>query len=975
MPLLNTISAGSSSSLGFATTKPALNYSVYFDGSTSYLTTTAPNLSGSWTVELWWYSTVGSVQQTFISFNAGSNTGINMWVNTSNQLVVDNGVNGQSAFTTVTLGTFQWNHIAIVRDGTTTKGYINGVLAGSNSFTPNTTSAMWIGRYNSGTPYYSYGYISNVRVVNGVAVYTAAFTPPYNTSLSEIAGTSIITCATKGIRDISSNRRAITVNGANTVSTTRSPYNDSWSVSFDNANYMNMGSTSGQYLTVNNVAGTMDIGTGDFTLEGWIYPRILPAGDTWPTNYQNTSSLFGRGTPNTADGYNLILGATKLIFQNSDTIVTSGTHNIKINTWYHVAASRTGSNLLLFVNGVQVASNASATFTGGAGSKFYVGCETGQGAYFNGFMSNVRLVKGIGLYTGTFTPPAYKLTPIANTSLLLCQSSTLRDNSSNGYTVTNNNTTTIREFNPVKRYSSVYFDGNGDNLTITSNSAMDIGGGDFTIEFWYYYTTQKGYQGIFSKPNGATDGNAIVIYFESNNTGPRVLAGNGSWVINMAPGSTPSPNTWNHCALTKSGTTWRLYGNGYLQASQTATFTLNFSNTYPIYIGKYPYLPSYNSTKDFAGYMSNFRIVKGTALYTANSFAVPALPLQVVPNTLLLTCNSNNFKDSSPYNWTINANGDTLIDTFTPDTNLDDTPPRGVPTSISNSNVSYTSQTINWVNADTTAQTRVYRDAGAGLVLIATVAPGVTSYNDTACSAYTSYTYYAVHVASGLEGTKSTGGTGTTAPLAWANGGDEIDVSGDHRWHHMSDGEGFQFTDHGNNVATNVWMTACGHHGGHGDGGSGGYGGHEGAINNHDTTSNAFGGGLYSGRVGSGNNEWSTFNGWYAWGHGDGGQGGGANACGGWGGGGQQGLGTNGGGSGGGGDNGGESGGGGAAHGGHGGYGGSGGSPYGWTSSGSNGGDGGWGGGGGGGGGDCGSGGGAHGHHGRGVYRVGYRIR
>jgi hypothetical protein len=201
---------------------------ISFNGSTQYLTGTSPNLSGTWTVEMWCYWTTGSTQTTIVSFNNGSNSGINLWKNSSNQLVADDGVNGVVAMSTVTPTINAWNHIAFVRVGTTTSGYVNGVLAGTTTYTPGTTSAVSVGRYNGSPFYYFPGYISNLRVVNGTAVYTAAFTPP-QAILPAITNTSLLLNATTSanfIRDNSTNNYTLTNNGTATWIAT-GPFNQS----------------------------------------------------------------------------------------------------------------------------------------------------------------------------------------------------------------------------------------------------------------------------------------------------------------------------------------------------------------------------------------------------------------------------------------------------------------------------------------------------------------------------------------------------------------------------------------------------------------------------------------------------------------------------------------------------------------------------------------------------------------------------
>jgi len=225
---------------------------ISFNGSTQYLTGTSPNLSGTWTVEMWCYWTTGATQTTIVSFNNGSNSGINLWKNTSNQLVADDGVNGVVAMSTVTPTINAWNHIAFVRVGTTTSGYVNGVLAGTTTYTPGTTSAVSVGRYNGGTFFYFPGYISNLRVVNGTAVYTAAFTPP-QAILPAVTNTSLLLNVTNSanfIRDNSTNNYTLTNNGTATWIAT-GPFNQG-STTVKNR-LVNPISVSGATIEVSNI--------------------------------------------------------------------------------------------------------------------------------------------------------------------------------------------------------------------------------------------------------------------------------------------------------------------------------------------------------------------------------------------------------------------------------------------------------------------------------------------------------------------------------------------------------------------------------------------------------------------------------------------------------------------------------------------------------------------------------------------------
>jgi len=383
-------------------TAAAYGGSGYFNGSTDYLTGTSPDLSGTWTIEFWWYPTSVSAQQTIISFNAGSYSGVNILCTTSGQLTVDNGVTAQSSFTTVAFKANQWNHVAIVRNVTTTTGYINGAVAGSNSFTPLTTNSFSIGRFNVSTYNYVTGYISNLRVVNTVAVYTGAFTPPtlaplttagstsaasyssttnVNTSFAG-SNTSLLTNFTNaGIYDAAVQNNAITVGDAQ-ASTTQYKWSPT-SMKFDG---------TGDWLTaIDNPQ--LQLGTGDFTIDGWLY---LSANGV-------VYGLVSKGTATTGWSVNVTV-LNKLQFSYTTSNLT-GTTTLATGTWYYFAVVRSGSatgNLKVYLNGsVEATSGGAVTDNFNQTSILYVGADRVGAMPVNGYLQDVRITK----YARTITTP------------------------------------------------------------------------------------------------------------------------------------------------------------------------------------------------------------------------------------------------------------------------------------------------------------------------------------------------------------------------------------------------------------------------------------------------------------------------------------------------------------------------------------------------------------------------------------------
>ena len=107
----------------------------------------------------------------------------------------------------------QWTHIAWSKQGTTLRGFINGVLENTvTNFTTNLTASgtSYIGALVDG--WMATGYISNLRLVVGTALYTSTFTPSI-TPLTAITSTRLLTCRSNRFVDLSSNNITLTRTG------------------------------------------------------------------------------------------------------------------------------------------------------------------------------------------------------------------------------------------------------------------------------------------------------------------------------------------------------------------------------------------------------------------------------------------------------------------------------------------------------------------------------------------------------------------------------------------------------------------------------------------------------------------------------------------------------------------------------------------------------------------------------------------
>jgi hypothetical protein len=414
--------------------------------------------------------------------------------------------------------------------------------------------------------------------------------------------------------DSSTNNFTITRNG-NTTQGSFSPYGSNWS------NYFN---GSGDYLTAPNNAA-FAFGTGDFTIEAWIYCTNFSGVENFIFDSRSSASTSGMG-------FNIEPTTGKLRYSgNANNVLTST--SITANTWTHVAWVRSGSTLTGYINGVSGGSvSNSDNLTQNVGAVGIVGFSAS--GYFKGYISNLRVVKGTAVYTSTFTPSTTPLTAISGTSLLTCQSNRFIDNSTNNFAITVNGTPSVQRFSPFSPSSaystsviggSGYFDGSGDYLSI-SGGVTNVGTGDFTLEFWAYYTgTYSNYQFAFDSRTGLADGFSVAVNIT-----------NGYWYAGIPNqellSSIPATkNGWDHIAVTRSGTTMRLFVNGVVGATYTTLANLTSTSNL---IGWYYALS--NAGYQWPGYISNLRAVKGTAVYTS-AFTPPTAPVTAISGTSLLT--------------------------------------------------------------------------------------------------------------------------------------------------------------------------------------------------------------------------------------------------------------------------------------------------------------------------------------------------
>lgn len=749
--LNNTVQSPAYGSLSFN----GLNQSVVTSGTGSGdngtildLTTGAP----SWTVECWIYTSQLSrhdVPQ--IPINKGNGQILDIRVVSGNNSYVTFGTNFlQVQFYSTTLGWIYmnswpttmslntWYHVAVCKD--TTNGnryylYLNGVLVSSTPDIANPAAnngqpfEFGMAIAETSDPQYAFnGYLSNIRIVKGIALYVPPDVaepslPLASTQSLNLAGyTQAITGTQTSLLLTTPNNSsyltdtssyAQTVTGVNSpTSSDLGPSTYSGSILFNGTN---------QYLTV-PTASQFNYSTNDFTWEMWIYPTSA----TWTSG---VFYLIDHG-PNTNQG-TLHYYQNKLLYYNYynsqyyppstsgvtyPSLYTISGGTIATNTWTHIAVCRQNLVTNMFVNGKIVSSGPDPyNYAVASGAPFSnpivspatqsvtIGARSDGQALFKGNISNVRIVNGVSVYNvGNFTPPVQPLHPIqtsnqfgspskailgSQTSLLLnspYSSSFLKDSSYNNvtvtqqttgqyppstYTMTNNSTNPFNSNGSIFTPGSIYFNGTSQYLSIPSNTVFGQDG-IFTWECWFYPTNitsgylwaelQYGFMGL-GVGSGGIPGK---LYVDMCSVGPVIISN-----------TTITANSWYHVALVYDGTNTELYLNGILEGTYLGGGSASGA---PLWIGNYNNGPLY-----YSGYISNFRIVKGVAVYTQNftptsgpfttsqtfnQSGIPSCPVQSSQTELLLNtpANTSFLTDRSTNAFTVTNNGTATSNPFNP---------------------------------------------------------------------------------------------------------------------------------------------------------------------------------------------------------------------------------------------------------------------------------------------------------------------
>ena len=190
------------------------------------------------------------------------------------------------------------------------------------------------------------------------------------------------------ITDSSPSPKTVTAVGNAQISTAQSKFGGS-SIAFDG---------SGDYLTTQS-SSESNFGSSNFTIEFWIKSTKAGRQDPVGWNYDYTLSGWAGFI------FNLSTGSMAW-FENANPRISAGSTGWNNGNWNHVAVARSSNSVRMFLNGSQVGSTYTTSFSYGRdASGFIIGDITTAAGSVDGYIDDLRITKGVARYTANFTPP------------------------------------------------------------------------------------------------------------------------------------------------------------------------------------------------------------------------------------------------------------------------------------------------------------------------------------------------------------------------------------------------------------------------------------------------------------------------------------------------------------------------------------------------------------------------------------------
>ena len=574
-------------------------------------------LGQTFTVECWVFRTTSDIGTIVGRWYAASQSAWLMHIFTAGKLAFGTGAGSYSDVSATSIPLNTWTHVAVSNDTTSKRYYINGVLDATFSSDDisslgslNLTIAQNTGG-GDGLP----AYISNLRIVKGTALYTSNFTPS-TTPLTAVTNTVLLTCQSNRFVDNSASPKTITVTGTPSVQRF-SPFAPASAYSTATIGGSGYFDGTGDNLSV--AANSSNLGTGNFNITFWVYFTSNSGASVPATNAYNGASFtdgwyfYGSSGTTMSFGLGDATGASAI----------AGALN-GINSWHYIEATRSGSTISIYVDGVLAESKTNTNSGTASGNVTRIGARyDGTALYFPGYITDFKVVIGTAGNTSNYTPPTAPASATGSTFTLSMQNAGIFDNAmmNDLETVGNAQISTS-----VVKYGtgSLSFDGTGDWLRSPDNLGIAFGSGNFTVEGWINLNNIVATKGILFGIGNNSFGLRVGQGYLGDVNGLNITRSGVADLEYCA--FTFFVNTWYHIAVVRSGTTIYFFVNGTQQTTQgSGGSSYNFATPTSGFI-----IGANNDTNEpFNGYMDDLRITKGVAVYTANFTP----PTAAFPNT------------------------------------------------------------------------------------------------------------------------------------------------------------------------------------------------------------------------------------------------------------------------------------------------------------------------------------------------------
>ena len=609
----------------------------YFNGSSDYISVPAStdwNIFASnaddWVLDFWIrFRTHGSTSYIFNQYVDGNNlwalrhdhtNGFDFWLyQTGYTVQLPQGGEIDDSY---------WHHVAMCKVADEYGLYVDGQQVSyvqTSSTGTLASSPLTIGRYNAGAgSLYVDGWLDEIRIQNSNILSAAP---------NDDLGDRITVPTTQPTSD--SDTKLLLLMDAPSGAT--SPSN---SVAWFDGN--------SDYLTIPDSSDWDCMsGTSDFTIELWANLNSLAANSRFLSNFVIASGASIQYYFNSTYGLHFRIDNNT----NPDllTFYEGSVTGWTVDTWYHLAVVRNGTNIALYKDGVSVASTTYSTSIDVKDSALEIGEYSLAGTfYMNGYIKEMR-ISDSARYTAEFAPSNTPFTSDVNTMLLLHFNGVpgdttnangwLTDSSTTGHTVTANGTAQCKYTNDYRNTNfidsgdtghlpvaygttkidwisafgdgSLSLNGSTDYITVPTSTDWDFGTGDFTVECWVKLRTVNDWK-IWNPFNGTAEV-LTVGYDASNNLIFRSENGTGTGIVTISTAYTLKTYTWYHIAAIRYGNVWSLYLDGLLIGTQTVAHTVVSSSTV-LAIGK----SSAGAGYFLDGFIDGHRVSKGIARWTAN---------------------------------------------------------------------------------------------------------------------------------------------------------------------------------------------------------------------------------------------------------------------------------------------------------------------------------------------------------------------